>query len=97
MHSRDWRPQCRAKAFNERSAPNEESSRIQIHPVGVALRKLLQKLLRAWIGQLAFPVEQLGCAAYIRFGLLHGRNIQKHERLAQMMIRAETADRTRRH
>jgi hypothetical protein len=37
--------------------------------------------------------EQLVDMADICFGLMHGRYVQKHERLPQMMIGAEGPDR----
>ncbi|MEH2474393.1 hypothetical protein V1281_004423 [Nitrobacteraceae bacterium AZCC 2161] len=46
--------------------------------------------------ELATFLEQLVCMADIGFRLLHGRHVQKHERLPQIMIGAEGPDRGRR-
>src|SRR4051812_15672650 len=59
--------------------------------------ELTQELARALVLQLAARVEQIRSASDVGFRLLHHRDVQEHERLAQMMVCTESADCTRRH
>jgi hypothetical protein len=59
-----------------------------------SIRKRLHELLQEFAGaiadELAMFIEELVDMADIGFGLLHGRHVQKHERLPEMMIGAES-------
>src|SRR5690606_7980616 len=63
----------------------------QRHPGGERLHEALQEFLRPVVVQFAIVVEQLVCAAHIGFGLRHGRNVQRHQNLTQMMVCAKAA------
>src|SRR5882724_3856517 len=67
-----------------------------LDPVRERLHELLQEFAGAIADQLAMFIEELVGIADIGFRLLHGRHVQKHERLPQMMIGAEGTDRARR-
>jgi hypothetical protein len=58
--------------------------------------ELLQEFAGAVADELAVLIEELVGMTDIGFGLLHGRHVQKHERLPQMIIGAEGSDRARR-
>jgi hypothetical protein len=68
----------------------------RLDPIGKRLHKLLQEFAGAVAGKLAMFIEALVGMTDIGFWLLHGRHIQKHERLPEMMIGAEGPDRARR-
>ena len=51
-----------------------------------------EEILGALVGQVARLVEQTGSAADIGLGLPHYRHVEKCQRLAQVMVGAETAD-----
>src|SRR5882757_5985372 len=65
-------------------------------PIRERLHEILQECVGAVVDELAMFIEELVGMADIGFGLLHGRHVQKHERLPQMMIGAEGPDRARR-
>src|ERR1700693_6434656 len=65
-------------------------------PIRERLHKLLQKFAGAVADELTMFIEELVGMADIGFGLLHGRHVQKHERLPEMVIGAEGPDRARR-
>src|ERR1700692_1658843 len=64
----------------------------RLGPVCERLHERLQEFAGAVAGDLALFIEQLVGVANIRFRLLHGRDVEKHERLPQMMIGAEGSD-----
>src|SRR6266849_951944 len=68
----------------------------RLGPIRERLHELLQEFAGAVADELAMLIEQLVGMAEIGFGLLHGRHVQKHQRLPQMMIGAEGPDRARR-
>src|SRR3984893_6821752 len=67
-----------------------------LDPIRERLHELLQEFPGAVADELAMFIEELVGMADIGFGLLHGRHVQKHERLPQMMIGTEGPDRARR-
>src|SRR5258707_13978930 len=64
-------------------------------PIRERLHELLQEFAGAIVDELALLIEELVGTADIGFGLLHGRHVQQHERVPQMMIAAEGPDRAR--
>src|SRR5256885_12448382 len=72
------------------SAPDE------LDPLREGLPESLQELPGGIIGEIRRFVKQFRRATYVGLGLLHRRNVQKHERLSQMMVGAEARERTRR-
>ena len=64
-----------------------------LDPIRERLHELLQEFSGAVADELAVFTEQLVDMADICFGLMHGRYVQKHERLPQMMIGADGPDR----
>ena len=54
---------------------------------------MAQEVSGGLVDQFALGVEQFIRTAEIGFRLLHGRHIQKHQGLAQVMVRAKAADR----
>jgi hypothetical protein len=56
------------------------------------VHEMLQEVACFLIGELAICVEELAGSANIRFWLLHGRHVQKYERLPEMMVRAKPAN-----
>jgi len=68
----------------------------RLDPIRKRLHKLLQEFSGIIVDELAVLIEELVGMTDIGFGLLHGRHVQKHERLPQMMIGAEGSDRARR-
>jgi hypothetical protein len=68
----------------------------RLGPIRKRLHKLLQEFSGIIVDELAVLIEELVGMTDIGFGLLHGRHVQKHERLPQMMIGAEGSDRARR-
>src|SRR5260370_41289170 len=68
----------------------------RLDPIRERLHELLQEFAGAIADELAMFIEELVGIADIGFGLLHGRHVQKHERLPEMMIGAEGPDRARR-
>src|SRR5712671_5610555 len=68
----------------------------RLDPFRERLHELLQEFTGAVADELAMLIEQLVGMADIGFGLLHGRHVQEHERLPQMMIGTEGPDRARR-
>src|SRR6267378_2314278 len=68
----------------------------RLDPFRERLHELLQEFAGTIVDELAMFIEELVGMADIGFGLLHGRHVQKHERLPQMMIGAEGPDRARR-
>src|SRR6266700_7657655 len=65
----------------------------RLNPIRERLHELLQEFAGAVADHLAMLVEELVGMADISFGLLHGGHVQKHERLPQMMVGAESPDR----
>src|ERR1700754_4162048 len=83
--------------FNFELRPCGSTSRSdRLDPIRERLHELLQEFAGAVAGELAMFIKELVDAAEISFGLLHGRHVQKNERLPQMMIGAEGPDRARR-
>src|ERR1700704_2356673 len=68
----------------------------RLDPICERLHELLQEFSGTVVDELALLIEQLIGMADIGFGLLHGRHVQKHQRLPQMMIGTEGPDRARR-
>src|SRR5258708_27695795 len=68
----------------------------RLDPIRERLHERLQEFAGTIVDEFAMLIEQLVCMADIGFGLLHGRDVQKHERLPQMMIGPESPDRARR-
>src|ERR1700688_4535037 len=68
----------------------------RLDPLRERLHELVQKFAGAIADELAMFIEELVGMADVGFGLLHGRHVQKHERLPEMMIGAEGPDRARR-
>src|SRR5437667_12841865 len=68
----------------------------RLDPIRERLHELLQEFAGAVVDELAMFIEELVGMADISFRLLHGRHVQKHERLPQMMIGTEGPDRARR-
>jgi hypothetical protein len=68
----------------------------RLDPIRERLHELLQEFAGTIINELATFIEELVGTANIGFGLLHGRHVQKHQRLPQMMIGTEGPDRARR-
>src|SRR4051812_7912544 len=68
----------------------------RLDPIRERLHELLQEFAGAVADELAMFIEELVGMADISFGLLHRRHVQKHERLPQMMVGAESPDRARR-
>ena len=68
----------------------------RLDPIRKRLHEVLQEFAGAIADELALLIEELVGMADIGFGLLHGRHVQKHERLPEMMIGAEGSDRARR-
>ena len=58
----------------------------RLDPIRERQHELLQEFAVAIADELAVLIEELVGMADIGFGLLHGRHVQKHERLPQMMI-----------
>ena len=67
----------------------------RLDPIRKRLHELLQEFAGAVVYEPAMFIEELVDMADIGFGLLHGRHVQKHQRLPQMMIGAEGPDRAR--
>ncbi len=61
----------------------------RLDPFRERLHELLQEFSGTIVDELAMFIEELVGMADIGFGLLHGRHVQKHERLPQMMIGTE--------
>src|ERR1700730_2893456 len=79
-----------------RKASDARASRSdRLDPFRERLHKALQEFAGAIVGKLAVLIEELVGMADIGFGLLHGRHVQKHKRLPEMMIGAEGPDRAR--
>src|SRR4029077_12798977 len=68
----------------------------RLDPIRERLHELLQEFAGAVADEIAMFIEELIGMTDIGFGLLHGRHVQKHERLSQMMIGTEGPDRARR-
>src|SRR5258708_7343165 len=68
----------------------------RLDPIRERLHELLQKFAVAVADELAMFIEKLVGMADIGLGLLHGRYVQKHQRLPEMMIGTEGPDRARR-
>ena len=66
-----------------------------LDPIRERLHELLQEFSGAIADELAMFIEELVDMADIGFGLLHGRYIQKYQRLPEMMIGAERSYRAR--
>jgi hypothetical protein len=77
-------------------ARRQSITTIPCDPPGEGVHEAGQEFQTACVDHLAPRVEQFVGVTDIRLGLLQSLNVQKHERLTQMMIGAETADRTRR-
>src|SRR5882757_8789241 len=69
---------------------------VRLDPTRKRLHEVLQEFAGAIADELAVLIEELVGTTDIGFGLLHGRHVQKHERLPEMMIGAEGPDRARR-
>ena len=67
----------------------------RLGPIRKRLHERLQEFTGAFADELALLIEQLVGMAEIGFGLLHGRHVQKHQRLPEMMVGAEGPDRAR--
>src|SRR6185437_16686201 len=70
------------------------SRRVFFDPRGVGFHEFRHEAARAVIGDLATRIEELISATDIGFRLRHRRHVEKDEALAQVMISAESADRT---
>src|SRR6266851_3325840 len=68
----------------------------RLDPFRERLHEFLQEFAGTIVDELAMFIEELVGMADISFGLLHRRHVQKHERLPQMMVGAESPDRARR-
>src|SRR6266567_7292573 len=68
----------------------------RLDPIRERLHELLEEFAGAVVDELTMFIEELVGMADIGFGLLHGRHVQKHERLPEMMIGTEGPDRARR-
>src|SRR5258707_10862543 len=68
----------------------------RLDPIRKRPHEVLQEFTGAIADELAVLIEELVGMTDIGFGLLHGRHVQKHERLPEMMIGAEGSDRARR-
>src|SRR3984893_16715595 len=68
----------------------------RLDPIRERLHELLQEFAATIVDELAMFIEQLVGIADIGFGLLHGRHVQEHQRLPQMIIGTEGPDRVRR-
>lgn len=60
-----------------------------LDPFGIGLHEAFQEFSGAVIDQFAARIEQFVGAADISLRLRHRRDVQKHERLTQMMIGSE--------
>jgi hypothetical protein len=60
-----------------------------LDPIRKRLHEVLQKFACTIVDELAMFIERLVGMADIGFGLLHGRQVQKHQRLPEMMIGTE--------
>src|SRR5271163_1848666 len=69
---------------------------IRNDPRFIGLHEPLQEFSRSVVDELAVGVEQFVRAADIGFRLRHRGDVQKHQRLPQMMVSAESADTARR-
>src|SRR5690242_14971293 len=76
-----------------RLAALRNSAAVSLDPGGEGLHVLAQEIARAIVAQLAFVIEQRVGMADVSFWLLQARHIEEHQRLAQMVIRTEGADR----
>src|SRR5229473_2541806 len=95
IRSRLWPDTVVARACRKPSdALASRSGRLD--PIRKRLHDLLQEFAGAFADELAMFIEELVNMAEIGFGLLHGRHVQKHQRLPEMMIGAEAPDRARR-
>ena len=66
--------------------------RIGIGPSSEGLHEALQEFAGSFVGKLTVYIEKLVCPANISLRLLHRRNVEKDERLSQMVIRPEASD-----
>src|SRR5213080_107628 len=64
---------------------------VRFNPYGKCRHKILQELARGVIIKISTAIEQLVGASDVRLRLLHCRNVQKHQRLPQVMVCAEAA------
>src|SRR5262245_60831570 len=71
-------------------------SRVALYPLGVRVHEILQKFARAIIREHALLIEFVSDAADIRLRHLHARHVEKNERLPQVVVGAEGADRAER-
>ena len=58
------------------------------------VQELLQEVARRVVGQRTARVEELGGFANVGLGLRHRRHVEEYERLPQMVVRAERANRS---
>jgi hypothetical protein len=65
-----------------------------IDPRRERLQKPPQEAASALVGQFSLSVEQIGRLADAGFRLLHRRRVQEHQRVAQVMVRADCAERS---
>src|ERR1700741_3432834 len=86
----------RQVSLPESSRPPHHLFSVRRDPCGIRLHEAVKEFPRPVICELATGVEKLVDAPDIGFWLRHSRNVQKNERLPQMMVGSESADCTRR-
>src|SRR5713101_1967819 len=89
-------PGCHARSRLPQAVGYSALRSDRLDPIRERLHELLQEFAGTIVDELAMFIEELVGMADIGFGLLHGRHVQEHERLPQMMIGTEGPNRARR-
>src|SRR2546421_10784273 len=92
-----WRSTSADRTTGDAALPARLSPCIALDPCRKRLHVFCEEFASRAVRQPAGFVEQFVCTADIGFGHLQRRHVEEDQRLTQMMVGAECADRARRH